>query len=627
MTRLGVAAVAIPAAIYAVAASRAPAPVSTPRAWTASIVLDAVEIPSLSDGQEERGVRAVHPDLERISGWISAVGAAIALFDHDGDGLANDYCLVDPRFDSVTVGPLPGTGARFVPFAVPWRESSGPSTAPMGCLPADLNEDGRQDLVIYYWGRSPTLHFAADGFASTSLTLTHELWHTNAAIVVDVDGDGRLDLMFGNYFPEDAEVIGGSGTPRMQHSMSAARNAGRNRLFRATGAPGSFEDASAALDAAAPNGWTLALGAADLDGDLLPEIYVSNDFGADHLLHNRSRPGQVAFARVEGRRGFTDPRSRVLGRDSFKGMGVDFGDIDRDGHLDIFISNIAEDYALMESHLLFRHTGDTGAFRAGRAPFEEVSGLLGLARSSWAWDARFIDLDNDGWPAVLQATGFLRGEVDRWPELHEVAMGNDELLPLPGVWPDFRPGADLSGDRRDALFLRAPSGIWREAGAALGFAPGTVSRGVALADIDGNGQMDAAIARQWQPSVLLRNRTEPVAPGLVVDARVPLANGASRPAHGARLTLRAADGAGPRLARSVPGGEGHSGKSAPEVHFGLGAFPPETPLVLDVAWRDAGGLHRRAIPIDPRSAPARLKLILDPERDAVDRVAAIRREP
>src|SRR3712207_5352086 len=77
----------------------------------------------------------------------------------------------------------------------------------------------------------------------------------------------------------------------------------------------------------ARHGWTLALGAADLDGDGLPEVYVSNDLGPDRLLHNRSQPGKPRFALLEGERGFTTPRSRVLGQDSFKGMGIDFGDV------------------------------------------------------------------------------------------------------------------------------------------------------------------------------------------------------------------------------------------------------------------------------------------------------------
>ncbi len=66
-------------------------------------------------GYPPQSVRAVHPSLERISAWISSVGAAVALADLDGDGLPNDLCHVDPRDDQVTVSPVPGTGERYPP--------------------------------------------------------------------------------------------------------------------------------------------------------------------------------------------------------------------------------------------------------------------------------------------------------------------------------------------------------------------------------------------------------------------------------------------------------------------------------------------------------------------------------
>lgn len=591
------AAAAIPAVLGTVAYVEAPKPLTEPTEWTRQIAFELVPLPAL--GENPQLIRQVHPGLERISGWISSVGASIALFDRDGDGVFNDYCLVDPRFDTVTVAPVPGTGDRFAPWTLTWSEAgaSPGSVAPMGCLPADMDSDGLTDLVIYYWGRGPSLHLAADQFRARDLLATPEIWHSNAGIVADLNGDGHLDLVFGNYFPETFEVLGSVGTARMQASMSRAMNAGRNRAFLGNG-EGHFTDASAALDAAAPDGWTLALGAADLDGDQLPEIYVGNDFGRDQLLHNRSR-GTLAFVEVRGRRQFTDPRSRVLGQDSFKGMGVAFGDIDRDGQVDIFVSDIAQGHALMESHLLFRGLDAPGDWARGIAPFRDVSGSLGLARSSWAWDARFADFDGDGWSEVLQATGFVKGEIDRWPELHEVAMGNDNLLRYPAAWPAFGPQADLSGNQPDALFQRGPDGTWHEVGAAIGLSA-SVSRGIALGDVDGDGDVDALIARQWEPSVLLRN----ISPGAAgrsatIVPQIRQANGTLRPAIGARVTLSATVLDGPHPVATVPGGEGHSGKSAPEVTFGLGAFADGADVTADIVWRDGSGMHSVTLPVRP----------------------------
>src|SRR5438445_983329 len=102
-------------------------------------------------------IRAVNPNLSRISSWISAVGAAVAISDLDGDGLPNDLCYVDPRSNLVIVAPVPGTGERYEPFALSTEPLlyDAATMAPMGCLPGDLNEDGRMDLLVYYWGRAP----------------------------------------------------------------------------------------------------------------------------------------------------------------------------------------------------------------------------------------------------------------------------------------------------------------------------------------------------------------------------------------------------------------------------------------------------------------------------------------
>src|SRR5437667_4723554 len=110
-------------------------------------------------GQPLQFARAVHPSLKRLSAWISAWGASIALNDLDGDGLPNDACYVDTRTNQVIVAPVPGTPARYQPFALdaaplPYDPAT---TAPTGCLPGDFNEDGSMDILVYYWGRTPVV--------------------------------------------------------------------------------------------------------------------------------------------------------------------------------------------------------------------------------------------------------------------------------------------------------------------------------------------------------------------------------------------------------------------------------------------------------------------------------------
>jgi hypothetical protein len=439
-----------------------------------------------------------------------------------------------------------------------------------------------------------------------------EDWYTNALTRADLDGDGHADLIVGNYFQDGARILDPNSSKKveMQHSMSRAYNGGTKRLLLWSGATSGdkptvqYEDTSGVLDDEVAHGWTLAAGAADLDGDMLPEIYFANDFGPDRLLHNRSTPGHLQFARLNGVKGFTTPNSKTLGRDSFKGMGVDFGDLNGDGWLDMYVSNISAEYSLLESHFAWVSTGEVGKMKEGVAPYEDKSEPLGLSRSGWGWESRLADFDNDGVLEAVQATGFVKGETSRWPELQEVATGNDELLNNPLLWPRFGPGDDLSGHQPNPFFVRSGSGRYYDISKDLGIDQPQVTRGIATADVDGDGKLDFAIANQWDTSWFYHNDSSKAGAFLGLHLLLPVgsqagtktterpghpggADTAGTPAIGASASVYLPDGR--RLVGQVDAGNGHSGKRSPDLQFGLGSTPPNTPLKVELTWRDHSG--------------------------------------
>ena len=585
-------------------------------------------LPTLN-GETQKTIRDVNPSLRRVAGWVSTVGAAVALNDLDGDGLPNDACYVDTRIDKVIVTPVPGTPARYQPFSLdpinlPYDKAT---MAPMGCLPGDFNEDGLPDVLAYYWGRTPIAFIKrdhtssalnADSYTRSEVVPGGARWYTNAATLADIDGDGHSDLIIGNFFPDGARILDARSeiADEMQDSMSLAQNGGTKHLLLwkapAQSSAVQFEEINGALDEKSARGWALAIGAADLDGDLLPEIYFANDFGPDRLLHNRSTPCHPRFEVLEGRRSFTTPKSKVLGHDSYKGMGVDFGDLNDDGWPDIFVSNITQEYGLEESNFVFLSTGHVDLMKQGVAPYVDRSESLGLSRSGWGWESRLADFNNDGTLEALQATGFLKGNINRWPELHEIVTGNDQLLRNPRSWPSLQTGDDISGNGHNYFFVRAPDGRFHDIAAQLSLDQPLLTRGIATADVDGDGRLDYAVANQWGTSFFYHNESNN--PGTFLGLRLRIgvhdAMSQTRVCREGKTTLPASraeiggearvfvDGRGP-LVQQVDGGNGHSGKRSPDLQFGLGHLDNNKPLTVELRWRDARGLQKETIQLLP----------------------------
>lgn len=570
--------------------------------------------------------------------YFYQVGESAALGDLDGDGLPNDLCLTDVHTKSMMISPVPGTGARYAPFVVDFGNLFDRVTEyPSVCRVADLNEDGLADLFVAFYGRPPLLllrRAPSDLQAQAPLSMAsfsavelvpglNQRWWTGSATFTDIDGDGHQDIVIGNYYPDGAEITdANSSRPfEMNNDFSRARNGGKDRIYLYAGSQSgasptvTYRDAGDVFPNNGAYAWTLAVGAADLDHDGLSDLYIANDFGPDQLLWNRSQPGNVKLQELYGQKGFFRPTSMVVGHDSFKGMSIDFGDVNNDGIFDMYVSNIGSPFALQEAHFLWTSTGKTDRFAAGVAPFVDRAEDAGVAHSAWAWDARFEDFDNDGVLELVQATGLVKGTKNRWPDLAQVGAGNDAFVKYQASWPRFLEGSDVDGSFPNPFWVLGSNGRYVDLSATLfpGLTPAT--RGIAVADVDGDGYPEMVYANFWEDSDYIKNQSTGnrflglhlLLPAATGDRTVKLQATQVHDGHPTWREGTPAIGAfveaeipnGPRQIRQVDGGNGHSGQRSPEVLFGLGKTSA-TQIGVRITWRDFQGVvHHDTLSLTP----------------------------
>jgi enediyne biosynthesis protein E4 len=584
-----------------------------------------------------QSIRQVNPAYQHLVSWISSVGASIAMTDVTGHGLNDGICMVDPRTNDVIVTYAPNAPAqdRFTPFVLnPSPLPYNNTMAPMGCVPGDYNGDGQMSFLVYYWGRTPVI-FLAKSTAKTPSPSAYkpvELmpedvdgtydgpdWNTNDVTVADFEGNGHPDLFVGNYFPDSAVLDpNGINNVQMPSSLSDAKNGGGDYMFRWLGGTSganptvSYQIVKDAIPYEDSTGWTLGGATADLTGDGLPDLYIANDFGPGHLLYNESTPGHLKFIAATGERGALTPKSFVLGRGSFKGMGADFSDLADNGRYDLMVSNITTPWGLQESNFVFMNQATSGKQMASDlarsvAPFNQEAENMGMAWTGWSWDVKAGDFLNSGSDDEVQTDGFIKGTIDRWNWLQEMAMTNDDLLSNPANWPLVEPGDDIAGSQCPAFYADGGNDQFVNISQQLGMctkADQTPTRGVATADVLGNGALDFAIARQWGPPVFYLNESPNLGHSLGLNFYRPAVNGGTAgqglsgigaPAYGTTVT---ADYDGKTQISQLDGGSGSAGKRSFEVSFGLGSY--SGPVTVHLSWvNNAGQQEHQTISLTP----------------------------
>jgi len=471
-------------------------------------------------------------------------GAAAAAGDYDGDGL-EDVFVTDS--DTALPNHLYHNNGNFTFTDVAEQAGVAGGNDPLSivadALWFDYDNDGRQDLLVARFGTPILYHNEGGGkFRNVSASSgLNKFGNTIAVIAFDYDNDGRLDLMFGNYF-KPVNLIELKTPHVLPNDLDNAVNGGGVTLWRNLGG-GRFVEVTEIAGFGKHTGWTLDIGHADLNNDGWQDVYLACDYGTDRIFFNN------------GDGTFRDATEQSIGFDTRKGMNVDIADYDNDGWLDIYVTNITDEY-MKECNMLWHNNHD--------GSFTDISKETNTCATLWGWAAKFGDFDNDGWPDLFVVNGLRSAGKENYIPL---------LLPLitsPGVdftdvrnWPDIGERT-WSGYQKKKLFRNVAGHDFVEISAGAGVDNDKDGRGIAMADFDNDGRLDLLQTNADQQPIFYRGLT---AGGSWVQFQLT-GTASNRDAIGARIRIRAG-----KLTqiREVDGGNGYAGQSMKRAHFGLGA--------------------------------------------------------
>jgi len=459
------------------------------------------------------------------------MSGGVVIFDYNNDGLpdlffVNGGSFVDKKVAANAHHHLyRNTGdGKFADVT----DSSGIGTFGfgMGGCAADYDNDGWPDLYVTAVGGNKLYHNTQNNsFADVtdSAGVGAGLWSASCAFG-DIDNDGNVDLYVTRYvdFAPDKTKVCTLFQDFRSYCHPSVYKSVPDILYRNNG-DGTFTDVTKESGVyKAGNGLGVVFG--DYDDDGWIDIYVANDATPNFLFHNK---GKGVFEEV----GLWSGTAVGVDGKPLAGMGTDMGDMNGDGLIDIFVTNLAG-----QTHSLYKNLG--------KALFTNVTFSSGVAEATLpyaGWGTAFFDYDNDG-------------DLD-------LAVANGDVLDNANLIRD-----NVSYAQLNLLFRNDGTGKFVSVGptSGPGFALKKASRALAVGDLDNDGDLDIVVSNVGATADVLQNEGGNRGNSILVRT---VGTRGNRDGIGARLKLSVG---GKTLVRDVRAGSSYLAQNDLRVHFGLG---------------------------------------------------------
>ncbi len=406
---------------------------------------------------------------------------------------------------------------------------------------------------------------------------------TTHGVFFDYDRNGYLDLFL---LTNDPEGFARGEAERHPAGIRSQSPTSYDRLYRNNG-DNTFTNVSDEAGILRQVGFGLGVVVADLNWDGRPDIYVSNDDTPSDVLYVNNGDGT-----------FSDKAAAWLGHTSFAGMGMDIGDFNNDGWLDIVQTDMMPEGLLARkrmagamtygSFMELRRRGfhhdynanslqlNNGMTEAADVSFSEIARLAGIAYTDWSWTALFGDYDNDGYKDILVTNGYPKAVIDY-----------DYQLEMFGVRRSGDDGRGLEILKQLAGY-HVPNYLFRNEGdltfsnrtAAWGLSQPSFSYGAAHADLDNDGRLDIVINNIDAPAFIYHNVGHPDDTSHYLGIELE-GEGLNNRGLGSKLILTAG---GQRQYIDHTPYRGYMSSMDDRIHFGLG--DAQRVDSLQVVWPD-----------------------------------------
>jgi hypothetical protein len=529
------------------------------------------------ESSKPAGLHFVHeaptldPKLAHIMPQVASMGAAVAVVDFDADGQSDLYVTNSGEGSQNHLYRNRGDGtfedvAAALGVADLNRAETGVS---MGAVFGDYDNDGFEDMLLYRWGR-PELFRNEGGKRFTRVTETTGLpsWaNVNTGVWLDFDRDGRLDFFLGGYYAETVNLWKLADTKIMPESFEYAKNGGRKYLFRNLGG-GRFEEVSERVGLASRR-WALAAVAADLRGTGYPDLFIANDYGVSELFLN------------EGGRFREAGRETGVGYAPKSGMNAAVGDVLNQGRFAIYVSNISEEGILLQGNNLWVPTGgEKGMPKYENLATAMGVALGGWSFGAQFGD---LNNDGTLDLYLVNGYVSASKEESYWYDYSKIAGGHEVVISDAKNWPPMG-SRSLAGYQPKKVWINDGAGRFLDVAPMVGALDRHDGRSVVLADLGNRGALDVVVANQKGPLLLYRNEVAKdrdwIAFDLTGGCEADRAAGCTnRSAIGAQVTVV---WSGQEQVQEVSGGSGFCAQNQRRLHFGLG--PGATVEKAVVRW-------------------------------------------